>query len=344
MPVDSGLSRKRISILVVVIVIAVAVLVWRTQHLADSTPPLSAVELSRRAQEQPNNAESQIEWGAQLVQEKRFDEANQVLKHAQELAPTDGRPYAWLGVIAAGMHAPETRGLFGSALKHDPDEVNALRGLAYLDVRENNRQNAIDGFQHLVKLNPMDAESWQRIGLIYYMSGEKSRSLNPLLKAAELNPNDMLTQRTLGIIYAGKGNLSEAKRALTQVVTKQPSDSDALAILSLVTMRMDSSPSGLKTAEDQADKAWKIHPTAEVYRSRCQIYMAQRRFKLAINDLNSAIRLEPFTHFPYLLLSQCYASIGKSDMARKVTDQYDTIMKTRLQQIRTGTSQGNAPK
>ncbi len=90
-------------------------------------------------------------------------------------------------------------------------------------------------------------------------------------------------------------------------------------------MRKDPSPAGLAAAERQVNQAIETQPTAEGYRTRGQIHMAQRRFEPAIQDLKTAIQMDPDERYAYVLLSQCYASSGKPDMARRISAEYDRL-------------------
>src|SRR5205823_10289016 len=107
----------------------------------------------------------------------------------------------------------------------------------------------------------------------------------------------------------------QANRAFRAYLARQPDDAQILAMLASAMMRLDPSPAGLAAAEQQADHSLAMHPTAEGYGTRGQIYMAQRRFEKAIQDFKTVVQMEPNTRYTYVLLSQCYASAGKPDLA-----------------------------
>lgn len=77
------------------------------------------------------------------------------------------------------------------------------------------------------------------------------------------------------------------------------------------------------TAEKQATEAIAAAPTAEAYSARGQVRMARRSFQAAISDLNAAVSLSPQSRELPVLLSQCYASAGRPDLARKFAAEFE---------------------
>lgn len=216
----------------------------------------------------------------------------------------------------------------------DSTDPDALRALANQAAQNRNLPLAIESFEHLVNIRPDDADAWQRLGLLYIGDRQSARSVEALSKSAALNPNDPLTLRSLGIMSLRLGRLDDAYRALRTAITRQPNDAEARSALASVMMRLDPSPAGLAAAEQQVDTALNIRPSGDGYNTRGQIRMAQRRFADAIQDLTYAIKLQPRTKSTYLLLSQCYASAGKPDLARKISSEYERL--AAVQAVRNG--------
>src|SRR5262249_30750731 len=134
----------------------------------------------------------------------------------------------------------------------------------------------------------------------------------------------------LGNIAVQAGRLDQADRAYRAVLAHQPNDPQALTGLAKVMMRMDPSPSGLDAAEHQADLALSAAPSAEAYNARGQIRMTQHRFGEAIRDFNACIALDPHNREYYVLLSQCYASAGRPDLARKASAEFERLRAEQL--------------
>ncbi|MCW3098844.1 MAG: hypothetical protein JWL77_4462 [Chthonomonadaceae bacterium] len=316
-----------------VAVAATALLFWTRHPGADSghSRSLAPAESEQQARERPDDPGALLQWGETLVQAKRWEEAAPVLTHAHALAPNDARPYAWLGIVAIEEHRDsEARDLLKQALQHDPNNATAIRALANLDARMRRLRPAIQGFERLTQLRPNDADAWQRLGLLLIGAGENYRSLDALARSAALEPNDLITEGALGNMALQAGRFDEADRAFRKVLERESENPQALTGLAKVRMRSDPTPAGLTAAEQLAEKALQAEPSLEAYKARGQIRMAQRRFAAAIQDFNACIRLDPRSREPYVLLSQCYASSGRPDLARKASAEFERLRARQL--------------
>ena len=304
-----------------------AVLIWYSRPDRGGNAPPNPAELEQQAREHPDDFLAQLRWGEALVHAKRFEEATPILTHAEQLTPNDPRPYALQGMAASSaQHYEEARSLFHEALHRDASNVTAIRGLSNLYAAHGRRQLAIHGFEMLVKLQPNDADAWQRLGILLMPSSEIYRSLDALTRAAQLAPNDLMTQDALGNIALACSRLDQADRAFRTVLSREPNDPQALTGLAVVRMRLDPSPASLKAAEQQIDIVLHTAPSASAYRARGQIRMAQRRLPEAIEDFKASQKLDPRDRDTYSQLSQCYASSGRSDLARKESAEFDRLL------------------
>jgi tetratricopeptide (TPR) repeat protein len=320
---DRPVNRPRRLWVVAVGAVALGLLLWFWQsnrHHAPQTP----AEIEQQATDNPDDFHTQLLWGEILVQAKQYDDAAPILAHARELSPNDARPYAWLGVIAIAVHRSEdARKQLNQALKLDSSNVTAIRALANLDAQEHHLRPAMQGFERLTQLLPKDADAWQRLGMVLMGVGENYRSLDALTRAATLDPNDLLTQTALGNMSLQAGRLDQAEHAFEVVLAKRPDNPQAHMGMALVIMRRDPSTDGLKKAEEQAEAALRTVPSPAAYSTRAQVRMTMHRFEDAIPDLNAAINLEPDNRNLYVLLSQCYASAGKPELARRASAEFE---------------------
>lgn len=58
--------------------------------------------------------------------------------------------------------------------------------------------------------------------------------------------------------------------------------------------------------------------------------MTQRRWHEAIEDFKESITLAPEHRETYVLLSQCYASTGRPDLARKASATFERLRNAQL--------------
>lgn len=304
---------------------------WHGNRNHGSPAPTDPVAIEQQARDNPDDMQAQMRWGETLVQAKRLEEARSVLDRVRAVKPNDARPYAWLGVVAISERRPdEARQLLGQSLQLDASNLTAIRALANLDAQEHHLRPAIQGFERLVQLRPNDADAWQRLGLLLIGAGENYRSLDALSRSAALDPNDLLTQGALGNMALQAGRFDQAERAYRAVLARTPSNPQAMAGLARVMMRRDPSPAGLTAAEKQAEEALSTSPSAETYSTRGQVRMTQRRWREAIQDFNESISLAPQHRETYVLLSQCYVSEGKPDLARKASAEFERLRNAQL--------------
>ncbi len=330
-----NMKRRIVICLSSVLIVLVSIWFWRlhNSNLKSSRP--DPVALEQAARDHPDDIESQLAWGEYLVKTKQLEDAFPIVEQAKHLSPNDSRPYALMGMAAVIAHREsEARVLLNLSLQHNPSDVNALRTLANLDAQQHHLNPAIKGFERLVQINPKDADAWQRLGLLFIGARENYRSFDALSHAAALAPNDMMTQRSFGSMQLQSGRLSDARKTFQIVLAHDPNDQQALSGLASVFMQLDPTVHGLATAETYATSALKFSPSALNYRIRGQIRQLQHNFTAAIDDLNTSIRLEPEHRATYVLLSQCYASAGKPELAKKASLSYELLTEKKLSRDR----------
>jgi tetratricopeptide (TPR) repeat protein len=201
-------------------------------------------------------------------------------------------------------------------------EAVAIRAKANEDARHGQLYHAISGFEQLIKLNPKDADAWQRVGLLYRATGQLGRSWDALNQAAQLDPNDKLSRVALAMLGPHLGRMNESDHLLREVLDKDPTYPDALIAHASLTIRLDPTQAGLASAEREVNQAISEHPTGPAYDVRGQVHRAQRRFKEAIADFQKAISIEPRAKSHYIFLSQSYAAVGDTQHARATMAQY----------------------
>jgi len=208
-------------------------------------------------------------------------------------------------------------------------DAAAIRATANGYAQHGQLYHAISGFELLIRRDPNDADAWQRVGLLYRATGQLGRSWDALSTAARLNPQDYLSRTALGMLAPHLGKLTEADSLLRQVLDRDPGNPDALTAHASLLIRLDPSGRGLKQAEQEIDRAISVRKSGPAYDIRGQVHRAQRRFKEAVQDFRDAIAVEPRARSHYLFLSQCYAALGDSAMAREVMAQYEKLPRAR---------------
>jgi archaemetzincin len=149
---------------------------------------------------------------------------------------------------------------WNAALADDPDCVRALYGTAMYRLdrglgASNNADvsGALKIFKRIVEdLKPDHAESWQKLGTIYYLSGKYMLARDCFNRALEYNPEDLFACRHLGILHEKYFEVDGAKalKYYRQYFAMGGSDESARESLRRLEMLETTPDSDVKTPKD----------------------------------------------------------------------------------------------
>ncbi len=130
-----------------------------------------------------------------------FREARASMEKALSLAVNNknrSRIYAGLARIynSLGETSKEKEAL-RAGLAADPDNVYILRIMAFTHMQERNVSEAKLLFERMLKINPRDWDTMNRLGAIYIQEGNAAKGLELLKKSLQLNPNQPRLKQTL---------------------------------------------------------------------------------------------------------------------------------------------------
>ena len=145
----------------------------------------------------------------------RLEAARHGAERAMQLAPESVE--AWL---ARGMFLYRTlnfdgaRAALAEALKRQPNNVEVLSALAYVERRSGHYQQTIERLQQLSQLDPGNSRDLTGLAETLIATGRPAAARPWIEKALSLRPGDpsALTQEALGYMY--EGNLDAAGRLL----------------------------------------------------------------------------------------------------------------------------------
>ncbi|MCA8995537.1 MAG: tetratricopeptide repeat protein [Planctomycetaceae bacterium] len=104
----------------------------------------------------------------------------------------------------------EARKNYESVLQVEPENVNAILGMARLNQQTGQAAEAEKGFQKALELSPQHPEAHFGLGRLYGSQNRWSDAIGPLEKALALNPNDSDYRYQYGLALAQTGRTSEA--------------------------------------------------------------------------------------------------------------------------------------
>ncbi len=323
--------RPVITVAIVLLVFIVAVILrrWSDGLPEPNAAQMSLQQMEQRARADPNNPQAQLDWADRLSLEGSFEKAQVVYDHACHLAPKDARPFAGRARVAFALRRPqEAQSLFQDAIQRDPNDPELWRGLAQVYEHLHSSKEAMATYLRLTQLRPQEPRWWRQLGIHYARLGSWLPSRNALKRAVELDPSDVSALHHLGLVSIRQGRLAEAKEALDRAIILEPNHPSVLMLEADLILLMDSSPKALIHAEELINRSLAQGITGPRHQMRGRIYLAQRSCSKAIEEFQSALRLDPSLVNTHVYLSQAYALNGQPELARNASREY---MKNRLE-------------
>ncbi len=161
--------------------------------------------------------------------------------------------------------------------KINPEENEDLLWIqlqSYLAV--NDKESVQTLCDQIIKINPMDAESWSRIGLIYKEIGEKEKSIDAFEFAASLGKKAPVDILNLIYSYKENGNLLKALEKADEYLEHSPDDYIINLLAANICMEIEDWEKALK----YTNKALSIDPGSNflyLYQSKCLLKLGEIR-------------------------------------------------------------------
>jgi putative PEP-CTERM system TPR-repeat lipoprotein len=175
----------------------------------------------RLREDVPDQAVGYEVSGAALLRLDRPDDALAMYEKAQALRPTANTALI-LATLYGRLDRPaEARGVLETWLAEHPEDVNVLRQLAMLHLREGHSEEAIGRYEQVARLSPDDSLALNNLAWLYFETGD-DRALATAEKAYQLDPNKPEVLDTYGWILLQKGQLSPALNILQQAMLNAP--------------------------------------------------------------------------------------------------------------------------
>ena len=198
--------------------------------------PTSVEDLTRLAQENPNNFRARLSAGAALFQADRLDEAEDHLRAALRLFPEYGgndSPYWYL----AQVHERRGEaGLAASALAR-LTALNESHYMAFLQQAElldgmGDVEGAAAALDAAVLIYPYEIELHERLARAHTERGNSSGAVRERRAVVALEPTDRAAALyRLARAYLDDGRRAEARRAVLQALEIAPGYEEALEFL-----------------------------------------------------------------------------------------------------------------
>ena len=127
-------------------------------------------------------------------------------------------------LVIGGKDLDSSLRYFQNVLKKDPDNLDALYGLAVIQEKLGKTMESFSNFRRALSMSPDDAGILRDLGISYFNLGNISDAINTLQKAHSIDEKDADTILYLGRAYDTAGNYNAAFKLYKKFMKKNPDD------------------------------------------------------------------------------------------------------------------------
>jgi tetratricopeptide (TPR) repeat protein len=262
-------------------------------------------------------------WGLASFRAQRFDEAVGPLASALSRHPDDLKARGELGVsyFMTDQFAKSVE-VFRPMLARLPDDPGELYALAVSLVRTGDSVTASRVFRHMLEQNPNVAEIHVLLGQAYADHSEYTPAASEFSRALELDPKVEGAHFGSGIILLHEGKVDGAEEQFRAELQAHPGDAKAkyhLAYTLLMLQHKDEAFTLLsEVVRDKPDYADAHYQLGKLLLERGDV-------KGAIENLETAVHLDPTKDYSYFQLSAAYRRDGRLEDAQQVLQAYQKL-------------------
>lgn len=212
---------------------------------------------------------------------------------------------AWAGKQIEGWGLPTDpmpkRQDVDAALKKNPDDVQALYQLGYLQASGGDNKSARTSLEKAVTLDPKHEKARELLGGVLNALGEKAKAKEMLEALVKDDPRLPVALRTLGLMAMDAKNYDDAEKWFTKLQAVRPLEStsySSLAGVYLVRKQDDKAVAQLLELERHEQKDERIP------RKLADMYLALKQLPEAESAAYRAIRINPFNAINHELMGQ----------------------------------------
>ncbi|MFB9245162.1 tetratricopeptide repeat protein [Massilia antarctica] len=190
------------------------------QSSRDQIPPDEAMRIAQLQQQSAPHAMPRPARRAPAA-----DADSSGIRVARSSKPEQVNPSLQSGFTAYNNgDLPSARQSYQSVLRQDPNNRDALLGMAALAARDNQAEQAAGIYARLLDLDPNDTDALA--GLTSVRQGDPSQSEGRLRRVVERNPESGPLLFALGNLYARQGRWPEAQQHYFRAYSANPNNAD----------------------------------------------------------------------------------------------------------------------
>ncbi|XP_002161548.2 Bardet-Biedl syndrome 4 protein [Hydra vulgaris] len=193
-----------------------------------------------------------IMLGKCFLKENDIDGALHVFLKAQEFSPESPEIMTTLGLLYLKMNEPaKAFDKFGSALVHDPCNVDAVLGIGAMIQQKDDFDVAQTKYKIAATEIPMSPFLWNNIGMCFFGKKKYVAAVSCLKRAAYLAPFEWSILYNLGLVHLTLQQYASAFHYLKAGITIQPKNG-LLFMLLAVTLTYLNAADDAKQAYEQS--------------------------------------------------------------------------------------------
>jgi tetratricopeptide (TPR) repeat protein len=200
------------------------------RSLADAGKAKDGAEiLDKRLQGDPTNLDLYINLSQIYVQAKRFNDAEKILRRAEEQNLDKSRLRFQLATVYDRQKDfGKAESLFKEILKENPKDAPTLNYIGYMLADRGVRlDEALQYVQQALVLDPNNPAYLDSLGWAFFKMNELQKAEKYLLQAADMEKKDPVIQDHVGDLYFKTGNLEKAQEFWTKSLSNGGEPDDA---------------------------------------------------------------------------------------------------------------------
>ena len=198
-------------------------------------PEKTIAELKEVVRLEPENVEANYKLARLLLSRGQIDEAIAVSESAKSIASAAGIFLPLLGdaYLKKGRADPAQEN-YQAALAAQPNNVEAILGMAKVAQARADLKTAIDYLARAQELAGESADIWYKVGATAMSLGLFEQAQPALEQAVKLSPRDPAYLTALGAVRLKKADLFTAEGIFRQAIAAQPDNAQAQMYLGYV--------------------------------------------------------------------------------------------------------------
>jgi tetratricopeptide (TPR) repeat protein len=187
---------------------------------------------------------------------EQFEQARTIFESLAAQRPSDLQNQQALGDIARAEEAARWAALrpapgsppkdfvvfYEKRLASYPDDVSAMKGLAYSQAEQNNLPAAIEGYEKVLDKNPEDTDAQKELARLLAQDGQYEKAI-PLYQSVVRNhPDDTSSVESLSRVYLWANRPADALPLYKQLLDKDPTNTGYKMQVAQLELRLKNYP------------------------------------------------------------------------------------------------------